>query len=166
MSRFGFPRSSQWLGFVCGSETSTSSPGRRASVGVVVALVIDPVLFGDLAWREPCEGSGGDILCDDSPRRNPSIVPNLDRSNEGIVDTGPDVAADDGTTFLPPRIVGEVGRDVAGADVRTLADLRVADVGGVRHLRAAAEARVLDLDKRAGPRALLEHGARPQVAER
>src|SRR5918912_3791756 len=145
MSRFGFPRSSQWFGFVWGSETSTSSPGRRASVGVFVALVIDPVLFGDLAWREPREGSGGDILCDDSPRRNPSIVANLDRRNEGIVDAGPDVAADDGAALLPPRIVGEVGRDVARSDVRALADLGVADVRGVRNLRAAAEARVLDL---------------------
>src|SRR5918912_2340211 len=114
MSRFGFPRSSQWLGFIWGSDTSTSSPGRRASVGVVVALVIDPVLFGDLAWREPCEGSGRDILRDDRPRRNPSIVPNLDRSNEGIVDAGPDVAADHRAAFLPPRIVRVVRGDVAG----------------------------------------------------
>src|SRR5918912_3041342 len=139
MSRFGFPRSSQWLGFVCGSETSTSSPGRRASVCVVVALVIDPILFGDLAWREPCEGSGRDILCDDRSRRNPSIVANLDRCSEGIVDAGPDVAPDDGTSLLAARMVGVVRGDVAGGDVGALADLGVADVRGVRHLRARPE---------------------------
>src|SRR5204862_123838 len=83
-------------------------------------------------------------------RRNPSIVPNLDRSNEGIVDAGPDVAPDDGAALLTAGMVGEVGRDVAGADVRPLADLGVADVRGVRHLRAAAEVGVLDLDERVG----------------
>src|SRR5918912_2609090 len=118
MSRFGLPRSSQWFGLVWGSGTSTSRPGRRASVGVVVALVIDPVLFGDLAWREPREGSGGDILCDDGPRRKPSIVANLDRRNEGIVDAGPDVAADHGAPLLAAAMVREGGRDVPGADVR------------------------------------------------
>src|SRR5438034_2099473 len=165
MSRFGLPRSSQWFGFVCGWSVSTSRPGSRASVGVV-ALVIDPVLFGDLAWREPREGSGRDILCDDGPRRNPSIVPNLDRSNEGIVDSGPDVAADNGAALLPVRVVGEVRGDVAGADVGVLADLRVADVRGVRHLRPAPQARVLDLDERTRLRAFLEDRSRAEVAER
>src|SRR5437763_4281563 len=147
MSRFGLPRSSQWFGFVCGSDTSTSSPGRRASIGVVVALVIDPVLFGDLPWREPCEGSGGDILCDDRARRNPSIVANLDRSNEGIVDAGPDVAADDDAAPLPARIVGEVSRDVAGADVGSLADLGVAGVREQRKLHEAEQARDLNFQE-------------------
>ena len=55
---------------------------------------------------------------------------------------------------------------VARADVRVLADLGVADVRQVRHLRALADARVLDLHERACLRARLEHRAGAKVTER
>src|SRR6185503_6808730 len=54
----------------------------------------------------------------------------------------------------------------AGDEIAALADLRVPDVGQVRHLRALADVGVLDLDERAdlGVRAQLR--ARPEVGER
>ena len=60
----------------------------------------------------------------------------------------------------------EVGGDVAGRDVRSLAHLGVADVGEVRDLRAAADRRVLDLDEGADLRSLADHAHRPDVGER
>src|SRR5438552_17535784 len=128
-------------------------------------VLVDPAFPGFLAWREPRERSGGDIICDDRSRRNPSVVANADRSIERIVDTGPDVAADPGRALGLPLLMREIGGDVAGGDVRILADLGVADVREVRHLRAGADAGLLELDERSGLRAVAEHGARSKIRE-
>src|SRR5205085_2583039 len=126
ISRFSGPRSIQ-----CPEDGSVidafSSPGRASSaVSVRLSmLVVDPAFLGFLTWRESGERSGGDIICDDRTRCNPSIVANVDRSIEHIVDTGPDVAADMSRALRQSRLVREVGRDVARRDVRILPDLRV-----------------------------------------
>src|SRR5438046_10193802 len=119
------------------------------SVGVVrlSMVLVDPAFLGFLAWREAGERSRGDIICDDRTRRNPSVVANVDRSIERIVDTGPDVAADPGRALRQARFVGEIGRDVARGDVRILADLRVSEVREVRNLGAGADAGPLQLDE-------------------
>src|SRR5207253_8806969 len=106
-------------------------------------LLVDPAFLGLLARREPGERSGGDIICDDRTRRNPSVVANVDRSIEHIVDTGPDVAADPSRALRQTRLVREVGRDVARRDVRILPDLRVPDVGELRNLGAGTDACLL-----------------------
>ena len=98
--------------------------------------------------------------------RNGSMWPmsfglDLDRGLEPIVDAGPDVPADLRPRLRLPRLVRIVGRDVARGDIRVLADLGVADVGEVRHLRASADVRVLDLDERARLRTRAEFGTRP-----
>src|SRR5207244_2448207 len=85
---------------------------------------------------------------------------------EAIVDTGPDVAADLRPPFRPARLVREVGGDVSGRYVCVLADLSVADVGEVRHLRSGAELRVLDLHERPDLCARPQLRARTQVTER
>ena len=59
-----------------------------------------------------------------------------------------------------------IGRDRAGTDVRLFADLGVANVAEVRHLRPAADARVLGLDKRADLAVLAEVSTGTQVGER
>src|SRR5918992_2058655 len=59
----------------------------------------------------------------------------------------------------------EIGGDVAGADVRLVADLGVTDVGEMRNLRPFAEARVLDLDERSRLRVSAEHSAGAKVTE-
>src|SRR5712691_6958167 len=166
ISFFCGPRSIQWPGL--GSlKTAPSRPGSARSVGVVrlSMVLVDPAFPGFLAWREPGERSGGDIIGDDRTRRNPSVVANADRSIERIVDTGPDVAADPGRALGLPPLVREIGGDVAGGDVRILADLGVPDVGEVRHLRAGADAGLLQLDERPGLGALAEDGARPEIGE-
>src|SRR3979411_1334587 len=134
MSRFCGPRSIQcpWDGCV---TVAFSSPGRASSAVRLSMLVVDPPFLCFLARREPCKRSRGDIICDDRTRRNPSIVANVHRCTERIVDTGPDVAPDPGLPLRSAWLVGEVGRNVAGRDVRVLADLGVPDIREVRDLR-------------------------------
>src|SRR6478752_6287550 len=89
ISRFCGPRSIQWLGDDC-VTTAGSRPGRTSSglapTGRISLLVLLP---------RPREGKriGGDILRYDRTGRDPSSVPDLDGSDEAIVDPGPDVAA-------------------------------------------------------------------------
>src|SRR5207302_2261915 len=164
--RFCGPRSIQ-----CPGDDSVmdafSSPGRASSAVSVrlTMLLVDPAFLGLLARREPGERSGGDIICDDRTRRNPSVVANVDRSIERIVDTGPDVAADPSRALRQTRFVGEIGRDVARRDVRIFADLGVSEVREVRNLGAGADAGLLQLDERAGLRPLPEHRARAEIRE-
>src|SRR5665647_498483 len=142
ISRFCGPRSIQCSGFGALTSDPSSRPGRAISAGVVrlSMVLVDPAFLGFLAWRESGERPRGDIIGDDRSRRNPSVVANADRSIERIVDAGPDVAADPGCALGLALLVLEVGRDVAGGDVRIFTDLGVADVGEVRHLRAGADA--------------------------
>src|SRR5215210_1271349 len=163
ISRFCGPRSMKWPGCGAGAVGVTSRPGSGASS--VVSIATGESFLVDLAGASDGEGLRRDVLRDDRARRNPSIVANRDRSNEPIVDPGPDVAPDRGASLRPARLMGEVGRDVAGRDVRAGADLGVADVREVGHLRALADVRVLDLHERArlGPR--LEDCAGAKVTE-
>src|SRR5438552_4077581 len=85
-----------WSGWVICSLTSR--PGRRGS-SVVVALLIDIAVLGDLPRREACERPRRHIIRDDRPCRNPGVVADLDRSTKSIVDAGPDVAPDRGATL-------------------------------------------------------------------
>src|SRR5947207_9552266 len=127
ISRFDGPVSIQCSGLTSGLVSATSSPGRRVSS--VVALSTEIALFRDLLRWETSERFGRDIFCYVRPARNPCVVPDLDRSLEPIVDAGPDVAADLGLLLRSARLVREVRRDVAGRDVRVLADLGLADIG-------------------------------------
>src|SRR5437588_2099456 len=147
ISRFDGPVSIQCPGLTSDLVSATSRPGRRVSS--VVALSTEIALFRNLLRWETSERFGRDIFCYVRPARNPCFVPDLDRGLEPIVDAGPDVPADLRPRLRPPRLVRVVGRDVARGDIRVLADLGVADVGEVRHLRASADLRVLDLDERA-----------------
>src|SRR6266480_1364519 len=164
MSRFDGPVSIQCSGLTSALDSATSSPGRRVSS--VVALSTEIALFRDLLRRESSERFGRDIFCYVRPARNPCVVPDLDRGLEAIVNAGPDVAPDLGPPLRAAGLMGEVGGDVAGGDVRVLSDLGVTDVREVRDLRAGTDVRVLDLDEGAGLRAGGELCARAQVGER
>src|ERR1043166_7257834 len=99
ISRFCGPRSIQGVLSVSGSTGSTvSSPGSVASL-ILFPLLSDVAFFGDLALTRDRKGFRGDVVRDDRSRPNPSIVANLDRRNERIVDAGPDVAPDPGAAF-------------------------------------------------------------------
>src|SRR6266487_4569592 len=163
MSRFDGPRSIQCSGLTSALVSATSSPGKRVSS--VVALSTEIALFRDLLRGKTGERFGRDIFCYVRTACNPCIVPDLHRCLEAIVDAGPDVAADLRPPFWPAGLMGEVGRDVAGRDVRVLADFGIADVRDMRHLRPRADLRVLDLDERAGPGAGAELRSRAQVTE-
>src|SRR5919201_886265 len=166
ISRFCGPRSIQGVLSVSGKTGSTvSSPGIVASA-ILFPLLSDVPFFGDLALTRDREGFRGDIFRDDRSRPNPSIVANLDGRNERIVDAGPDVAADRRPALRLPLLVGEVGRDVARADVGSLADVRVADVRLVGRLDTGAEARVLDLHERSCLGPGLQHRSGAKVTER
>src|SRR5207245_2855349 len=164
MSRFCGPRSIQCPCF--GSViVAPSSPGSVSSAVRLSMLVVDPPFLGFLARGEPGERSRRDIICDDRTRRNPSIVANVHGCIERIVDTGPDVAPDPCPALWLSRLVGKVGRDVAGRDVRVLTDLGVPDVGQMRDLRAGADFRLLDLDEGPDLGALPDSCPRPDVGE-
>src|ERR1022692_1335351 len=164
MSRFEGPRSSQcpWTGCV---TAAPSRPGSASSAVRLSMLLVDPPFLRDLPWREPGERSGRDIIRDDRTRCNPSVVTDLHRSIERIVDTGPDVAPDPGLRLRFTGFVLEVRGDIPGGDVRVLADLGVPDVGEVRDLRAGADGRLLHLDEGADLCPLAENRARPDVGE-
>src|SRR5207248_1032230 len=165
MSRFCGARSIQCI-CVGSVTTARSSPGSAISVAVRLSmLLVDPPFLCLLPLGEPGERSRRDIIRDDRTRRNPSIVANVDRSIERIVDTGPDVPADPSPPLGLAGLVLEVRGDVAGRDVRVLADLGVPDVGEVRHLRPGADLGVLHLDERADLRPRADLGAGPDVRE-
>src|SRR5690349_2283335 len=163
MSRFDGPASIQCSGFTSALDSATSSPGRRVSS--VVALSTEIALFRDLLRWESSERFGRDIFCYVRPARNPCIVPDLDRGLEAIVNPGPDVAPDFRPGLAVP-VVGVVGSDVPRGDVRILADLGVADVRQVGHLRARPDVRVLDLDEGAGLGLRGELRPGPEIGER
>src|ERR1043166_2715310 len=127
--------------------TPPSSPGRASSVAVGVSMVlVDPAFLRRLPRGKAGQGTGRDIIRDDGPCCNPSVIANLDRSTEDSVHTAPDVATDSRAALRLARRVREVGGDVAGRDVRALPHLGVADVREVRDLRAGTDRGVLDLD--------------------
>src|SRR5437588_6929616 len=121
MSRFHGPRSIQCPGPCSLTTWLPSSPGRATSVALTLSIpIVDPPFLRLLPRGEPGERSRGDIIGDDRARCNPSIVANIDRSIERIVDTGPDVAADPRFRLRLARFVLEIGSDVPGRDVRVL----------------------------------------------
>src|SRR5579884_2163638 len=164
ISRFSDPRSIAWRATWGTTVSCGSRPGMRVSS--VVAVSVDIAFLRDLPRREACQGSGRDVVGYDGAGRDPCVVADLHRGHERIVDGGPDVAPDLRPLLRLPRAMVEVGRHVRGADIRVLADLGVADVGEVRHLRAGADLRVLHLDERADLRALADGRARTHVSER
>src|SRR3954468_1766407 len=163
ISRFDGPLSIQCSGLTSAFDSATSSPGRRVSS--VVALSTEIALFRDLLRRESSERFGRDIFCYVRPARNPSVVPDLHRCLETIVNAGPDVPADLRLSFGPIRLVREIGRDIPRGHVSALADLGVPDVRQVRNLRSGADLGVLDLDEGAGLGARAELRAWTEVTE-
>src|SRR5215204_1271406 len=172
ISRFDGPRSSQFCGFGVDCVAGASRPGSGATSVVVTGSVALVGSSGGIAFlvllprAGDAERARRDVSRDDRSRANPSTFPNLDRGNEGIVDTGPDVPADRRPAFGLTGLVREVRGDVPRADVHALRDVSVADVGEMRHLGALAHARVLDLHECARLRARLENSAGAKVTER
>src|SRR5215204_1678078 len=162
ISRFCGPRSMKWPGRGSATAGVTSRPGSGARS---VSITTGESFLVDLAGAGDGECLRRDVFRDDGARRNPSIVANRDRSNEPIVDPGPDVAPDRRACLRPSRLVREVGRDVPGRDVRAGADLGVADVREVGHLCALADVRVLHLHERARLRPRLEDCAGAKVTK-
>src|SRR5215210_3074862 len=166
--RFDGPRSSQCCGRVSVWVTGASIPGSGATSVVVIGRSGSSIRIAFLvllARAGDGKRAGRDVFRDDRSRGNPSTVANFERSNERILDPGPDVPADRGASLRLAGLVGEVGRDVPRSDVRAGADVRVADVREVRHLRALADSRVLDLHECARLRARLEDRAGAKVTE-
>ena len=104
-----------------------------------------------------------DVAAYDGPATGRGAVADLDRRDEGVVGAGAGVTADAGAVLGDPVVVGE---DRARPDVGLLADLRVADVGQVRHLGALADLGVLGLHEGADLALRAQHGAGAQVGER
>src|SRR4051794_12403180 len=135
--RFWGPRSIQcpgwgWLTDMC-SAARSSRPGSTSSVGALASCISLLVL---LACAGDREGTRGHVLRDRRSGGDPCSLSHLHGRDEAILDAGPDVPPDPRPALLPPRLVREVCGDRAGADVRVGADVGVADVREVGHLRA------------------------------
>src|SRR6476661_7217274 len=126
MSRLDGPRSIQCSGLTSALVSATSSPVRRGCS--VVAISTEIALFRDLLRWETSERFGRDIFCYVRTACNPSIVPDLHRRLEPIVNAGPDVPADLRPALGAAGLVGEIRRDVAGSHIGPLTDLRIPDV--------------------------------------
>src|SRR3954470_18863084 len=146
-----------------GSTSFTSRPGIRVN-SVAVSICVS--FFVDLTRTCDRECAGRDIVRDDRARRNPSIVSNLDRSNECILYAGPDVAPDRRPALGFSGLVREVDRDVPGRHVGVLTDIRIAEIGEVRHLRPGADPSLLQLHERPHLRIFGKDRSRPEVRER
>src|SRR5579872_4625033 len=89
--RFCGPRSIQCPGAGCVTTSDASRPGRVSS-----ALALPGCISLLVLLSRPCYSKrvGGDILGYDRSGGDPRSVPHLQRCDEGIVNAGPDVAAD------------------------------------------------------------------------
>ena len=106
--------------------------------------------------------SGRDVLAHGGAGAGRGAVTDRDRGDEHVVRAHAHVAADGGAVLVHPVVVRH---DRAGADVGALADLGVADVAEVGHLRALADHRVLRLDEAADLALRAEVRAGAQVGE-
>src|SRR4051794_7792501 len=137
-----------------GSGAGVGAFGRLCTLGIALDV--------------PLPGAGhaqrllGDVVRDDGAGRRVGAVADGDGRDEGRVDRRAHVVAD-GRAVLGAAVV--VRGDRRGAQIRVGADVGVPDVREVRHLRARADVRVLDLDVGAGLRLLAEEGARAEVRE-
>src|SRR5438477_4180190 len=163
MSRFCGPRSSQCPGFGCVTASGASRPGRTSSVVAppgCIALLVLLARAGDperIRWNVPGYHRS-------SP--DPCSVADRHRCAEAIVDRGPDVVADGRPLLRLTRLVREVRRDRAGADVRVRADVRVTDIREVRNLGPVTDARILHLHEGACFGGVAENRSGAKVTER
>ena len=121
-----------------------------------------PSLFTCLP-RAIAERAGGHVLGDRRAGGDVGALADRDRRDQLRV------AADERAVLdrrLMLRLAVVVAGDRAGADVDLLADHRVAEIGEVVGLRAAAERGLLQLDEVADVRVLADVRLRPDVRER
>ncbi len=109
------------------------------------------------------EGARRHVTGDDRTGGGVGAVADAHRRHQHRVDADERPGADR-RAVLRGAVV--VGGDRAGPDVRSRADVGVADVRQVRHLRPGADGGILDLDERARLGARLEHRSGPQIGER
>src|SRR3954465_8688159 len=133
---------------------------RRLSVGVAppLGLVLDVRLAGAGGRERP----RGDVVGDDRSGAGVRLVADRHRRDERRVDRRADVGADRRAVLVATVVIR---RDRRGAQVRAGPDVGVTDVAQVRHLRALADVRVLDLDERPRLGPLAQEGAGAEVGE-
>src|SRR4051812_14988698 len=95
--------------------------GRRSSRLAALRIVRDVRLSG----AGDAECVLGDVLRDDAARSGVRAVADLDGRHERGVHAGSHIGPDPGSML---RAAVVIGRDVAGADVRVIADVGVTDV--------------------------------------
>src|SRR5215207_5199130 len=104
---------------------TASGPSPLLAVGVPLDVALPRA--GD------AERLGRDVLRDHATRSRVRVIAHGHGGDEGGVDARAHPAPDRRSVLVAAVVVGG---DVAGADVGVLADVGVADVGQVRHLRA------------------------------
>src|SRR6266700_3651034 len=126
-------------------------PDSRCCRSIVVAGVVSvgappapgrPTLDDALDGALDGERTGRDVLGDGRAGRRLRPIADGEGRNQHGIRSDDGTVPDDRAVLALPVVVDE---HRAGADVDVLADLGVADVGEVRHLAAAPDARLLDL---------------------
>src|SRR5438093_6546646 len=110
ISRFRGPRSIQCSGPGMALGLCACSPG---NVNSIVPMSFDISLFVDLSCPCKCERTRRNVFGDRRARGDPCLVSYGDRSNERILDAGPDVVADLRPALRTAGLVREVDGDVA-----------------------------------------------------
>lgn len=105
----------------------------------------------------------GDVAGDDRARRGHRVVSDLHRGHEHTIGPRLDARADAGRVLAEAVVVRG---DVAGADIRPLANVGVTNVREMGHLCPGPDARFLGLDECADLRALRKVRLGTQIGER
>src|ERR1035437_1676326 len=137
--------------------------GRLGLPGLALLAPVGVPLDVGLARASDPQRARGNVLADHVTGARVGVVADAHRGNECGVDADLDPGADRGAVLAVAVVVGG---DRAGADVRRLTDIGIADVGQVGNLAAGPDVGVLDLDERARLGPLPQDGARPQICER
>src|SRR5690242_3722248 len=127
------------------------------------ALAAHPPFDVALRTRGYGQRSGRDVVAHHRARPGVGAVADGHRRHEHGVRAGAHVRADGGP---PLGFAVVVDKHAGRADVAVFADVRVPDVGQVRHFGAGADGGVLGLDERAELAVVAQHRAGAQVGER
>ncbi len=147
-----------------GKPVRAVSPAGLLLVGRGTRPVLgDPVGQVGLPGAGDAHRAGRHVLGDDRTGGGVSPVADFDRRHEHVVGARAGVVTDDGVVLVLAVVVHEHG---GGADVGLLADRRIADIGQVRDLRAAADFALLELDVGADMHLVMQNGAGAKVGER
>src|SRR5215211_2388950 len=121
-----------------------SARGACSFLRVLLLLAVRVTLDVLLPLTGDGQGALWNVLGDRRASASVRAVTDVERRHQGRVHAGLHALSELRAVLLTPVVVGGDG---AGAEIAVIADVRVPDVGQMRHLCALADVGVLDLDE-------------------